>query len=1099
MPPKAKTSASAKELKIIEIYLQLVEESLAKYGENTVVFYQVGEFYEVYGLKDHPTEGYIRRFTAAVELNVANKNATHPTLGLPILMAGHKTTFLDKYLRILNQKGYTSVVYSQLPNDPTTRVFQEVCSPGTFFDTATDDGGDSRGATNKVMVIWLEPCRARRTAKTSSSSTATTPRSRTTLTIGCGCVDVNTGQSMIHEYTVPEFSVSTGTTPSMTMYDDLEQFYSIQRPIELVIIAPFKERTEPKEKTDLIPKKHLEELLKYLSTEQISSSVRLVSSCVSDRNTSERYASEEKGSISAPTLSVVSATKQVFQTEYLRSVFDIADYASFYQSGFLGEYPVATQAYVYGLQFIQTRNPSLLRHLTPPTLNTQTNRHLILSTHSLKQLNIISSSPEENSLMKILNKCVTAMGRRLFEYHLTHPEIDVDRIEHSYDAIDVALHHYNLEAIRIELGGVRDLMKLYRKIVLRKIRHDELFRVIEILTTIDQVMNMCDASKSRREMVNELKTLLSETLTEESFVSGYHSELDEALRLRDESIAKLTEIAVELSTLIPVSKGKGRAAPKNKTSGNAVDVSTLPVKLVYTGGGTGVYLTSTEPRAKKLLEALSQVDATSTAMVSPVSARVLKRAKGLKIERVSTSTIRLVSAKISEYANNFERSYATIETLHKTLFLEFLERLDGYRDHLVSLSDYIAHIDVITTKAWLAKKYKYVRPTVTKRGTHLREKGRESCSASYIKATGLRHAIIERLVTDELYVSNDISLGGGRAAPGPSCHSPSSRAPPTFVESSRKGMLLMGVNATGKSSLIRSIGVAIVMAQAGMFVPADSFEYSPYTSIFTRILGNDDLFRGLSTFMVEMSELRTILMNANERSLVLGDELCSGTETSSAISIFVTGLQHLLATSSTFVFATHLHEIVEMDEVVKMTEDGGMSIKHLSVRYDPARDLLIYDRKLKDGPGSSVYGLEVCRALSLPTQFLEDANTLRNKYFSHVGRRVTNVSNDDGTGNGEGRRRGDGRDVVDKPSRYNAKKLVGKCEICGQRRGTDTHHLRYQSEADPASGLIGSFHKNHVANLANVCEECHRRIHDSDTRLVKRKTTAGVIIEETRV
>ena len=104
------------------------------------------------------------------------------------------------------------------------------------------------------------------------------------------------------------------------------------------------------------------------------------------------------------------------------------------------------------------------------------------------------------------------------------------------------------------------------------------------------------------------------------------------------------------------------------------------------------------------------------------------------------------------------------------------------------------------------------------------------------------------------------------------------------------GILLYGTNAVGKTSFIRALGISVIMAQAGLYVPASSYKYKPYKYIFTRILGNDNLFKGLSTFAVEMSELRTILRLADKNSLVLGDELCSGTESISAVSIFVAGV-----------------------------------------------------------------------------------------------------------------------------------------------------------------------------------------------------------------
>jgi DNA mismatch repair protein MutS len=155
---------------------------------------------------------------------------------------------------------------------------------------------------------------------------------------------------------------------------------------------------------------------------------------------------------------------------------------------------------------------------------------------------------------------------------------------------------------------------------------------------------------------------------------------------------------------------------------------------------------------------------------------------------------------------------------------------------------------------------------------------------SFVKMKGLRHVLIEHLEKNELYVTNDIELGTDTV----------------------QGILLFGTNAVGKTSLIKSIGTCIIMAQSGLYVPCSSMVYYPYEYIFTRIIGNDNIFKGLSTFGVEMSELRVILQKCNKNSLILGDELCSGTEIDSALSIFTAGLETMYERKSSFIFATHL-------------------------------------------------------------------------------------------------------------------------------------------------------------------------------------------------
>jgi len=184
----------------------------------------------------------------------------------------------------------------------------------------------------------------------------------------------------------------------------------------------------------------------------------------------------------------------------------------------------------------------------------------------------------------------------------------------------------------------------------------------------------------------------------------------------------------------------------------------------------------------------------------------------------------------------------------------------------------------------VAKEYHYCRPTLV-----------GDAAKSFVDAVDLRHCLIEHLQQNELYVTNDVALG-----------------------QATDGILLYGTNAVGKTSLIRALGLSIIMAQSGMYVPCSRFTYKPYTAIYSRILANDNLFKGLSTFAVEMSELRVILKMADENSLILGDELCSGTETESALSIFVAGLMDLHDKQTSFIFATHFHEIINYDEVASM-------------------------------------------------------------------------------------------------------------------------------------------------------------------------------------
>ena len=224
-------------------------------------------------------------------------------------------------------------------------------------------------------------------------------------------------------------------------------------------------------------------------------------------------------------------------------------------------------------------------------------------------------------------------------------------------------------------------------------------------------------------------------------------------------------------------------------------------------------------------------------------------------------------------------------------------------------------------------------------------------------------------------------------------------------------------------------------------------------------------------FAVEMSELRVILNAADEFSLVLGDELCSGTETESALSIFVSGLTDLHKKRSTFLFATHFHEILKFDEIRELS---NVVVRHMAVNYDREMDCLIYDRVLREGPGNRLYGLEVAKSLHLPDDFIERAYRLRNKYFPEM--------------------RGS---LSSQPTRYNSSKIKGNCEICREEIAEEVHHLQEQKLADE-NGRIGSIHKNHSANLMGLCEKCHRKMHveldAKPVKMIRKKTTKGYTI-----
>lgn len=272
-----------------------------------------------------------------------------------------------------------------------------------------------------------------------------------------------------------------------------------------------------------------------------------------------------------------------------------------------------------------------------------------------------------------------------------------------------------------------------------------------------------------------------------------------------------------------------------------------------------------------------------------------------------------------------------------------------------------------------------------------------------------------------------------------------------FLLDNNQRHLLGDFTVGHNSSLMKAVGIATIMAQAGLYVPAKQFLYHPYHCLLTRIVGNDNIFKGLSSFAVEMGELRGILRRADQYSLVLGDEICHGTETISAVSLVASAVITLSQSKTNFLFATHLHQLTQIDRI-KNLENLGMY--HLKVTYDQQTGDLIYDRHLEIGPGQPIYGLEVAKSMDLDRGFIELANEIRKE--------LMNIN-----------------DIVPiKKSKYNKNLYLNHCGIpdC-PNQAENTHHIQFQSTAN-TSGFIENVQKNHKSNLLPLCEACHIMLHD---------------------
>jgi len=1004
---------------LIKEYFELTQKYCNEYGEKTILLMQVGAFFEVYGILDKKTNNItnsqILEFSRICDLAVVEKNVC---VGKDnVVMAGIKDIILEKNIKKIQEAGFTAVVYAQDENcKNTTRSLAGIFSPGTFFQE------DSTSLSNNITCIWVDLFENKFLFKGKF------------VVVGISNIDIYTGKTSIFQFKEPYVN-------NPTTFDELERFISIYNPSEVIFISNLLD-------------KEIDTIINYVDIK--CSLIHKINTTVSD---------DKKYNLS--TIRTKNCEKQTYQREILNKFYKIEDFDVFFQN--FNENNIACQSFCFLLDFVYQHNPHLVNKISEPVFENCTDR-LVLANHSLKQLNVIDDnnySGKYSSVSKMLNECLTPMGKRKFLYNFLNPTTNVEYLQREYNItehmiINNSKYHTFLKQ---KLSEIKDISKWERQIFLKKISpksfcilynniliirdiYDKIIQdsvLTEYLTTYESninnikdfcnlLLNFIDANIDI-ELAKDLEQIQQ---FETNFIKKtVDIDLDSKTETIKESEDKLESIRVYFSNLIENKEKKGK-------------VKTNDFVKIHETEKNNFSLVCTNRRCKLLEEALPvsktfvnlQYNSSYTNQVKNFEFKICK--KDVEFHKQSVANNFITDEQINRLCKNISVIKVSLKEIITNVFYKFVDQFGGFKEQIESIINFVTLVDIVYSKALIAEKYNYCKPQIVQ------------AEKSFISAKNLRHCLIEHLQTNELYVTNDITIG--KTCDG---------------VNGVDGILLYGTNAVGKTSFIRSLGISLIMAQSGLFVPCSEFVYMPYNYIFTRILGNDNIFKGLSTFAVEMSELRTILRLADKNSLVLGDELCSGTENTSAVSIFVAGIQKLYQTKSSFIFATHLHEIVNYEEITSLE---SVVLKHMAVIYDKERDLLVYDRKLKDGPGNNMYGLEVCKSLKLPEDFLNAAFNIRMKYHPE-----------------------DGSMLSLKSSHFNSQKVMNLCEKCNKNIGKEVHHLQHQNEANK-NGIINKdgkvFHKNSVANLITICEDCHNEIHKSSAQHIKVKTTRGFVLQE---
>lgn len=645
-----------------------------------------------------------------------------------------------------------------------------------------------------------------------------------------------------------------------------------------------------------------------------------------------------------------------------------------------------------------------------------------LGNSALTQLQMITN--QQQSVLTLFDKCITPLGKRALRTRILNPIYDHKTLEERYTRIS---SHQNLTAeerksLTLYLSAIYDIPRIHRRMICGTIQSQDIVVLHTSYKSVQALLKLLAPHVALKEgletntpntLISKLEKLFDIERAEKASedISFFHRTQYKQL---DELEDKIQEIKDNVEVLRKTLIKEGGLSPE------AVRYDPKE-KSIYT------------MRCSKMVgESLAKSIATSTILSEKYGSKTI----ALHVLKSGTT----IEGRWLESAH--ERTYTlrnklklSMTSILRDVCEEFVEET---KELWLSLEHWVENLDIEQCIATVSTQRGFTRPIL--------EEG-EGDGESKIYLENLRHPLIEASLTRTEYVKHNVSLGTWMLGTEPPSTWMLGTESPNKVENGN-GWLIYGMNASGKSSLMKATGIAVLLAQAGAFVPASTCRLVPFRCIFTRILNQDNLWAGLSSFAVEMSEMREVLAHADKYTLVLGDELCSGTESASAHALVAAGIDWLSERKARFIFATHLHNLLQ---ILPPPETLQLKVYHLRVYYDRARDILCYDRTLTPGAGSSLYGLEVARAMQVPLDYYEKALKYRQAFL--------------------------GEDST--TSSYSEHIVRKACELCSNsiHAGLEVHHIRQQVEAGASGFFDNGSHKNDPRNLITVCASCHDKHH----------------------
>jgi DNA mismatch repair protein MutS len=595
-----------------------------------------------------------------------------------------------------------------------------------------------------------------------------------------------------------------------------------------------------------------------------------------------------------------------------------------------------------------------VKHLTRLSFYRR-NDYLALDYTTLRHLEILEplhhDAPRNASLYGVVNRTVTPMGARMLRNWLSQPLAAVEPIRRRQEAVQTLIgNSAGLDSFRAQLANVRDLERTLGRLSSGSGNARDLVALrmaLEQIPAVKQILqNVAQASRLHPGQLRELPEENAAAGTA-ALLCELESQLTESpdlVELISRAIVEDPPLAVKEGGMIRDGFDAALDELRDATRGGKDWIAKLQQQEIEHTG-----ITSLKVRFNSVFGYYIEVTKSNLDKVPPHYIRKQTVANG---ERYITPELKEMEGKI---LGAEERSVK----LEYELFQRVREEVLGQLPKIQQTAAALAQLDVLASFAETARLHNYCRPQVADEGV--------------LQIRDGRHPVLEQNLTDERFVPNDAGLGSSSSA-GVSPASASHIEKPT---GSRDGCatfpqiaLITGPNMAGKSTYIRQVALITLLAHTGSFVPAVEARIDLVDRIFTRIGASDDLTRGQSTFMVEMTETANILNNATPRSLIVLDEIGRGTSTFDGLSLAWSIVEHLHnQVGAKTLFATHYHELTELAQRLPR-------LKNFNVAVREWRDQIVFLRKIVEGGTDKSYGIHVARLAGVPKEVLERAKVI---------------------------------------------------------------------------------------------------------------------------